>query len=105
LTYDDLIDEVYNGIRPAPGYPACPDHLEKKTIWKLLDVEKNIGLHLTDSMAMYPAAAVSGYYFAHPESTYFGLGKIERDQLEDYARRRGISIEEAERWLSPALNQ
>ena len=105
LTYDDLIDEVYAGIRPAPGYPACPDHLEKKTIWKLLDVEKNIGLHLTDSMAMYPAAAVSGYYFAHPESTYFGLGKIERDQLEDYARRRGISIEEAERWLSPALNQ
>ncbi len=105
LTNEDLIGEAYDGIRPAPGYPACPDHLEKKTIWQLLEVEKNIGLQLTESMAMYPAAAVSGYYFAHPESTYFGLGKIERDQLEDYAKRRGISVEQAERWLSPALNQ
>ena len=105
LTNEDLIGEAYAGIRPAPGYPACPDHLEKKTIWKLLSVEQNIGLQLTESMAMFPAAAVSGYYFAHPESTYFGLGKIERDQLEDYAKRRGISIEQAERWLSPTLNQ
>lgn len=103
LQSDDLIAEKYRGIRPAPGYPACPDHLEKKTIWRLLDVEKNIGLHLTDSLAMFPAAAVSGYYFAHPQAKYFGLGKIAEDQLTDYARRRGISRDEAERWLSPVL--
>ncbi len=103
LNNDDLIAEKYQGIRPAPGYPACPDHLEKKTIWKLLEVEKNIGVILTDSLAMYPTAAVSGYYFAHPQSKYFGLGKIGEDQLTDYARRRGISRDEAARWLSPVL--
>src|SRR5690606_33700864 len=85
---EELIAEKYKGIRPAPGYPACPDHLEKKTIWKLLDVEQNIGVQLTDSMAMWPAASVSGYYFAHPQSRYFGLGKIARDQLQSYAERR-----------------
>jgi 5-methyltetrahydrofolate--homocysteine methyltransferase len=104
LTNDDLIKESYKGIRPAPGYPACPDHLEKKTIWKLLKVEERIGVTLTDSLAMWPAASVSGYYFANPEAKYFGLGKISQDQLEDYAKRRHISIEEAEKWLSPNLN-
>ncbi|PSG90772.1 methionine synthase [Aurantibacter aestuarii] len=103
LTNDDLIKESYKGIRPAPGYPACPDHLEKKTIWKLLKVEERIGVVLTESLAMWPAASVSGYYFANPEAKYFGLGKITQDQLEDYAKRRGISIEEAEKWLSPNL--
>lgn len=103
LTNDDLIKESYKGIRPAPGYPACPDHLEKKTIWKLLKVEERIRVTLTDSLAMWPAASVSGYYFANPEAKYFGLGKISQDQLEDYAKRRHISIEEAEKWLSPNL--
>lgn len=103
LSNEELIDEKYRGIRPAPGYPACPDHLEKKTIWQLLDVEKNIGISLTESLAMYPAAAVSGYYFAHPDAKYFGLGKINEDQLTDYARRRGISRDEAAKWLSPVL--
>ena len=98
-----LISEAYSGIRPAPGYPACPDHLEKKTIWEVLDVKGTIGVELTESLAMWPAASVSGYYFAHPQARYFGLGKILRDQLEDYARRRGIPVEEAERWLSPNL--
>lgn len=105
LSNEELIKEAYQGIRPAPGYPACPDHLEKGTIWKLLQVEERIGVSLTESYAMFPAAAVSGYYFAHPQSRYFGLGKIEQDQLEDYATRRNISIEEAERWLSPNLAQ
>lgn len=105
LSNEELIKEKYQGIRPAPGYPACPDHLEKGTIWKLLDVEKQIGVKLTESYAMFPAAAISGYYFAHPQSRYFGLGKIEQDQLEDYARRRKISKEEAERWLAPNLAQ
>lgn len=100
----DLIDEKYRGIRPAPGYPACPDHLEKKTIWQLLNVKENIGLELTESLAMYPTAAVSGYYFAHPDSKYFGLGKIGKDQVEDYSKRRKISTELAEKWLSPNLN-
>ncbi len=104
LSNEALIDEQYKGIRPAPGYPACPDHLEKPTIWKLLDVENRIGVKLTESMAMWPAASVSGYYFANPQSKYFGLGKIQTDQLEDYARRRGISIDEARKWLSPNLN-
>ena len=104
LNNDALIREQYRGIRPAPGYPACPDHLEKTTIWSLLDVEKHTGITLTESLAMYPQASVSGYYFAHPEATYFGLGKIARDQVEDYANRRGISLAEAERWLSPLLN-
>ena len=103
LSNEDLIKEQYKGIRPAPGYPACPDHLEKTTIWKLLGVEENIGVELTESLAMWPAASVSGYYFANPEAKYFGLGKIERDQLKDYAERRGISYEEAEKWLSPNL--
>lgn len=100
---EELIKENYKGIRPAPGYPACPDHLEKPTIWKLLNVEQEIGVKLTESMAMWPAASVSGYYFANPQSKYFGLGKIKKDQLEDYAKRRNISIEQAEKWLSPNL--
>ena len=103
LSNDELIKEKYKGIRPAPGYPACPDHLEKPTIWKLLNVEQEIGVKLTESMAMWPAASVSGYYFANPESKYFGLGKIKKDQLEDYAKRRNISIDQAEKWLSPNL--
>lgn len=103
LSNDELIKEKYKGIRPAPGYPACPDHLEKPTIWKLLNVEQEIGVKLTESMAMWPAASVSGYYFANPESKYFGLGKIKKDQLVDYAKRRNISVELAEKWLSPNL--
>ena len=103
LSNEELIKEKYKGIRPAPGYPACPDHLEKPTIWKLLNIEENIGVKLTESMAMWPASSVSGYYFANPESKYFGLGKIKKDQLEDYAKRRNISIEQAEKWLSPNL--
>ena len=103
LSNEELISEQYKGIRPAPGYPACPDHLEKDTIWEVLQVEKNIGVTLTDSKAMWPAASVSGYYFANENARYFGLGKIEKDQLEDYAKRRNISLEEAEKWLSPNL--
>ena len=99
----ELIKEEYAGIRPAPGYPAQPDHTEKLTIWSLLDVEKNTGITLTESMAMMPTAAVSGLYFAHPASQYFGLGKIQRDQVEDYAKRKGMSQEETERWLGPVL--
>ncbi len=103
LSNEELIKENYTGIRPAPGYPACPDHLEKPTIWKLLKVEEEIGVRLTESMAMWPAASVSGYYFAHPESKYFGLGKIKEDQVADYAKRRNISLEEAKKWLSPNI--
>ena len=103
LTNQDLIKENYKGIRPAPGYPACPDHLEKQTIWKLLKVEENIGVQLTESLAMWPAASVSGYYFGNPEAKYFGLGKIKEDQLNDYAKRRGISKAEATKWLNPNL--
>jgi 5-methyltetrahydrofolate--homocysteine methyltransferase len=103
LSNEDLIKENYTGIRPAPGYPACPDHLEKPTIWKLLNVEETIGVKLTESMAMWPASSVSGYYFAHPESKYFGLGKIKKDQVEDYAKRRSISTEMAMKWLSPNI--
>jgi len=98
-----LIDEQYRGIRPAPGYPACPDHTEKDRLWELLDVEKRIGLRLTESRAMYPTAAVSGWYFGHPDSRYFGLGRIYRDQVEDYAARKGMTVAEVERWLSPNL--
>ncbi len=105
LSNEELIKEHYQGIRPAPGYPACPDHLEKGTIWELLQVEQEIGVKLTESYAMFPAAAVSGYYFAHPQSRYFGLGKIEQDQLKDYANRRSISVEDAEKWLAPNLAQ
>lgn len=103
LNNEALIKEEYRGIRPAPGYPACPDHLEKTTIFDLLKAE-GIGMSLTESLAMNPAASVSGYYFAHPQSKYFGLGKINRDQVEDYAQRRGINVEEAEKWLRPNLN-
>jgi 5-methyltetrahydrofolate--homocysteine methyltransferase len=103
LDNQELIQENYKGIRPAPGYPACPDHLEKPTIWKLLDVENKIGVKLTESMAMWPASSVSGYYFANPESKYFGLGKIKEDQVIDYAKRRGISTEVATKWLSPNI--
>ena len=103
LSNEDLIKENYKGIRPAPGYPACPDHLEKNTIWKLLNVEENIGVKLTDSLAMWPAASVSGYYFGNPEARYFGLGKITKDQVNDYSKRRNISIEEAEKWLNPNI--
>ena len=104
LSNQDLISEEYKGIRPAPGYPACPDHLEKPTIWKLLNVEQEIGVKLTESMAMWPASSVSGYYFANPESKYFGLGKIKEDQVTDYAKRRGISTDMATKWLSPNIS-
>ena len=100
---DELILEKYEGIRPAPGYPACPDHLEKITIWELLKVEENIGVYLTDSLAMFPAAAVSGYYLGSPHSKYFGVGKITEDQVKDYAKRKGISLDEAKKWLAPNL--
>ena len=103
LTNDDLIKESYKGIRPAPGYPACPDHLEKETIWEVLKVEENIGVTLTESLAMWPAAAVSGYYFANKEAKYFGLGKITEDQVTDFAIRKGITKEKAEKWLYPNL--
>jgi 5-methyltetrahydrofolate--homocysteine methyltransferase len=103
LSNQDLIEEEYKGIRPAPGYPACPDHLEKPTIWKLLNVEENIGVKLTESMAMWPASSVSGYYFGNPESKYFGLGKIKEDQVVDYAKRRSISTEIASKWLNPNI--
>ena len=104
LDNKELIKESYKGIRPAPGYPACPDHLEKETIWKLLDVEKAIGVKLTESLAMWPASSVSGYYFANEKSKYFGLGNINEDQLIDYAKRKNIDIEKARKWLSPNLN-
>jgi 5-methyltetrahydrofolate--homocysteine methyltransferase len=103
LTNDELIDERYRGIRPAPGYPACPDHTEKAKLWRLLDVERRAGIRLTESFAMYPTAAVSGWYLAHPEARYFVLGKIARDQVEDYARRKGMDVAMAERWLAPNL--
>jgi 5-methyltetrahydrofolate--homocysteine methyltransferase len=104
LTPDDLILERYRGIRPAPGYPAQPDHTEKATLWSLMDTEKQTGITLTESFAMWPGSAVSGLYFAHPDSHYFGVGKIERDQVEDYARRKGWTVETCERWLAPVLN-
>src|SRR6201993_2977872 len=103
LSTDDLIKEEYAGIRPAPGYPAQPDHTEKPIIWKLLDVEKHTGIILTESMAMVPTAAVSGLYFANPQSHYFGIGRIAKDQVEDYAKRKGMSLDKAERWLGPNL--
>ena len=104
LSMEDLIAEKYQGIRPAPGYPAQPDHTEKATIFRLLDAEAQAGIKLTESFAMWPGAAVSGLYFAHPDSHYFGVGKVERDQVEDYAARKGWTVEEAERWLGPVLN-
>jgi len=103
LSPEELIDEKYKGIRPAPGYPACPDHLEKPTIWKLLNVEQEIGVKLTESMAMWPASSVSGYYFGNPESKYFGLGKIKEDQVIDYSKRRNIATEIATKWLNPNI--
>jgi len=103
LDNEALIAEAYRGIRPAPGYPACPDHTEKWTLFDLLQAETNAGIRLTESCAMTPASSVSGLYFAHPESRYFGLGRIQRDQVEDYAARKGWSLDEAERWLAPNL--
>lgn len=103
LSNDELISEKYKGIRPAPGYPACPDHLEKNTIWTLLDVENQIGVKLTESLAMWPASSVSGYYFGNPESKYFGLGKIKEDQVRDYAKRRKVTYDYAEKWLNPNI--
>ncbi|MBO0322737.1 methionine synthase [Muricauda sp. CAU 1633] len=103
LDNEALIKEKYQGIRPAPGYPACPDHLEKLTIWELLGVEEKIGVKLTDSLAMWPAASVSGYYFAHPQAKYFGLGKIEQDQVKDFAKRKDIKLEKAQKWLAPNI--
>jgi 5-methyltetrahydrofolate--homocysteine methyltransferase len=104
FTNQELVAEAYRGIRPAPGYPAQPDHTEKAMLFVLLDVEKKIGVKLTENFAMWPGSSVSGLYFSHPESRYFGVGKIERDQVEDYARRKGWNIAEAERWLAPILN-
>jgi len=101
---EELIAESYNGIRPAPGYPAQPDHTEKGTLFKLLDAENGSGVKLTENYAMWPGSSVSGLYFSHPESRYFGVGKIERDQVEDYARRKSWTLQEAERWLGPVLN-
>ncbi|AZA79117.1 methionine synthase [Chryseobacterium sp. G0186] len=103
LSNEELIAEKYKGIRPAPGYPACPDHLEKHAIWDLLKVEENIGVYLTESLAMFPTASVSGYYFGSPHAKYFGLGKISEDQLKEYSERKGISLQEAKKWLSPNL--
>ncbi len=103
LDNEGLIAEEYQGIRPAPGYPACPDHTEKKVLWDVLDVEKNTGISLTESFAMYPASSVSGFYFSHPQSRYFGIGKITKDQVVDYAERKGKSVKEIEKWLSPNL--
>ena len=103
LSNTELISEKYQGIRPAPGYPACPDHTEKRTLFEILEAERQAGIRLTESFAMYPASSVSGYYFSHPESKYFGLGKIEKDQVEEYAERKGMKVEEVERWLAPNL--
>ena len=103
LTNQELISETYRGIRPAPGYPACPDHTEKRTLFELLDAEANTGVSLTESFAMWPASSVSGYYFSHPESSYFGLGRIGRDQVEDYAERKQMPVAEVERWLASNL--
>jgi len=103
LTNQQLIHEEYRGIRPAPGYPACPDHREKAKLWRLLDAERNAGIRLTESYAMYPTAAVSGWYLAHPDAHYFAVGKIDRDQVQDYARRNDVALEEMEKWLSPNL--
>jgi 5-methyltetrahydrofolate--homocysteine methyltransferase len=103
LRNDELIREEYPGIRPAPGYPACPDHTEKATLWTLLDPERRAGITLTESFAMFPTAAVSGFYFSHPRSHYFGVGKVDRDQVTSYAQRKGMSLADTERWLAPIL--
>lgn len=104
LSSAELIAEKYSGIRPAPGYPACPDHTEKADLFGLLDAGKNASITLTESYAMLPTAAVSGFYLSHPESRYFAVGKIERDQVADYAHRKGMDLAVAERWLAPILN-
>ena len=104
FTPEELIAEPYRGIRPAPGYPAQPDHTEKATLFRLLDAEAAAGVTLTESFAMWPGSSVSGLYLSHPESYYFGVAQVERDQVEDYARRKGMPVEEVERWLSPVLN-
>jgi 5-methyltetrahydrofolate--homocysteine methyltransferase len=103
LSNEDLIEERYQGIRPAMGYPASPDHTEKDLLWQALDVERNTGIWLTESKAMVPTAAVSGLYFAHPAARYFAVGKINRDQVEDYANRKGMDVVEVEKWLAPNL--
>jgi 5-methyltetrahydrofolate--homocysteine methyltransferase len=103
LDHDDLIREKYVGIRPAPGYPACPDHTEKRTLFALLDATQHTGITLTESCAMLPASSVAGWYLGHPEAFYFGVGKIDRDQVEDYARRKQMPVAEVERWLAPSL--
>mgnify|MGYP000055765394 CR=1 FL=1 len=103
LSNTDLIAEGYQGIRPAPGYPACPDHTEKQTLWALLQPEENAGISITESFAMLPTAAVSGWYFSHPDSRYFGIGKIHKDQVEDYTKRKNVDIKVTERWLSPVM--
>jgi 5-methyltetrahydrofolate--homocysteine methyltransferase len=103
FTNEELIAESYRGIRPAPGYPACPDHTEKLTLFKILDAEKETGIKLTESLAMHPAASVCGYYFAHPGAKYFTIGKIQKDQILDYHKRKGLSIQETEKWLAPIL--
>jgi 5-methyltetrahydrofolate--homocysteine methyltransferase len=104
LSYADLLRERYRGIRPAAGYPACPDHTEKRLIFELLQAGKNAGISLTENCAMIPASSVSGLYFSHPESSYFTVGKIGRDQVADYAVRKGMSVPEVERWLGPYLD-
>ncbi|HTD65703.1 MAG TPA: vitamin B12 dependent-methionine synthase activation domain-containing protein, partial [Candidatus Limnocylindria bacterium] len=104
LTTDDLLEEKYRGIRPAAGYPACPDHTEKQTLWQLLDAERKTGIKLTESFAMWPGSSVSGLYFAHPESKYFAVGKLGRDQMIDYHVRKGMTLTDVERWLGTYLN-
>ena len=103
LSNEELIKENYVGIRPAPGYPACPDHTEKGPLFAVLNASENAGIIITESFAMVPTAAVSGFYFAHPESTFFAVGKIGKDQVEDYAKRKGWTVEETEKWLAPVL--
>jgi 5-methyltetrahydrofolate--homocysteine methyltransferase len=103
LSNEDLIEEKYRGIRPAPGYPACPDHTEKRILFDLLQAEQAANISLTESFAMLPAASVSGWYFAHPEARYFTVDRLTKDQVEDYARRKGLPLAEVERWLSPNL--
>jgi 5-methyltetrahydrofolate--homocysteine methyltransferase len=103
LSNADLIAEKYRGIRPAPGYPAQPDHTEKATLFRILDAGVNAGMELTESFAMMPGSSVSGFYFSHPDAVYFGVGRIDRDQVEDYAKRKGMTLAEAERWLAPIL--
>lgn len=104
LTSEELIHERYRGIRPAPGYPASPDHTEKQILFNVLEMKKNASIRLTETFAMYPAASVSGLYFAHPESRYFAIGKISQDQVLDYAKRKGMDVKAIEKWLSPNLN-